>query len=107
MILFWVGRFFGEIRWGTGGLITAYKEAAAEAIRNNEIVTCFVEEQLSVLFEYPLLNQVMRIAKEEDATIVSQRFDMDCEITLQIRRSLMERLKDRLSKLYSLRFVEG
>ena len=106
-ILILVVRYFGGIKLGTSGLITAYKEAAAEAIRNNEIVTCFVEDQLSILFEYPLLNQVMRIVKEEEAAVVSQRFDMDCEITLQIRRSLMERLKDRLSKLYSLRFVEG
>ena len=82
-------------------------EELVQNIRNNEIVTCFVEDQLSILFEYPLLNQVMGIVKEEEAAVVSQRFGMDWEITLQIRRSLMERLKDRLSKLYSLRFVEG
>lgn len=105
-ILVLVVRYFGGIKLGTSGLITAYKEAAAEAIRNNEIITCFVEDQVSFLFEYPFLNQVMRIVKEENAVIVSQHFDMDCEITLQIRRSLMKRLRERLSKVDSLRFSE-
>lgn len=103
-ILILVVRYFGGIKLGTSGLITAYKEAAAEAIRNSEIITCFVEDQVSFLFEYPFLNQVMRVVKEENAVIVSQHFDMDCEITLQIRRSLMSRLKARLSKIDSLRF---
>lgn len=105
-ILVLVVRYFGGIKLGTSGLITAYKEAAAEAIRNNEIITCFVEDRVSFLFEYPFLNQVMRIVKEENAVIVSQYFDMDCEITLQIRRSLMKRLRERLSKVDSLRFSE-
>ncbi len=105
-ILVLVVRYFGGIKLGTSGLITAYKEAAAEAIRNNEIITCFVEDRVSFLFEYPFLNQVMRIVKEENAVIVSQHFDMDCEITLQIRRSLMTRLRERLSKVDSLRFSE-
>ncbi|MBQ7823540.1 MAG: YigZ family protein [Bacteroidaceae bacterium] len=105
-ILVLVVRYFGGIKLGTSGLITAYKEAAAEAIRNNEIITCFVEDRVSFLFEYPFLNQVMRIVKEENAVIVSQHFDMDCEITLQIRRSLMKRLRERLSKVDSLRFSE-
>lgn len=103
-ILILVVRYFGGIKLGTSGLITAYKEAAAEAIRNSEIITCFVEDQVSFLFEYPFLNQVMRVVKEENAVIVSQHFDMDCEITLQIRRSLMSRLKARLLKIDSLRF---
>ncbi len=105
-ILILVVRYFGGIKLGTGGLIVAYKEAAAEAIRNSEIITCFVEDRVRCLFEYPFLNQVMRIIKEEDATIVSQCFEMDCEITLQMRRSLITRLKDRLSKVDSLRFAE-
>ena len=80
-------------------------EAAAEAIAANEIIERQVEDEVSFGFEYPLMNEVMRIVKEENPTIVSQLFEMDCEMTLRIRRSLMENLKSRLSKVDGLFFL--
>ena len=52
------------------------------------------------------MNQVMRVIKEESATIISQYFDMDCEMTLRIRRTEVEKLQNRLLKVESLRFKE-
>ena len=104
-ILIIVVRYFGGIKLGTSGLIVAYREAAAEAIAANEIVERQVEDELCFGFEYPLMNEVMRIVKEENPTIISQLFDMDCEMTLRIRRSLMENLKNRLSKIDGLHFL--
>ena len=86
-ILIVVVRYFGGIKLGTSGLIIAYREAAAEAIAANEIVERLVEDEVQFGFEYPLMNEVMRVVKEEGPTIVSQLFDMDCEMTLRIRRS--------------------
>ncbi|MEG0992336.1 MAG: YigZ family protein [Bacteroidales bacterium] len=105
-ILIVVIRYFGGVKLGTSGLIVAYREAAADAIRNNNIIECLVEEDIYIIFEYPYLNQVMRIVKEDGPTIISQYFDMDCEMTLRIRTSELERLKARLSKVESLRFKE-
>ena len=96
-ILIVVVRYFGGIKLGTSGLIVAYREAASEAIAANEIIERQVEDEVHFGFEYPLMNEVMRIVKEEGPTIVSQIFDMDCEMTLRIRRSLMDNLKKRLS----------
>ena len=48
----------------------------------------------------------MRIVKEEEPQIVSQSYDMDCLMRLRIRRSLMPRLRERLGKVETLRFVE-
>lgn len=104
-ILIIVVRYFGGIKLGTSGLIVAYREAAAEAIAANEIVERQVEDEIRFGFEYPLMNEVMRIVKEENPTIISQLFDMDCEMTLRIRRSLMENLKNRLSKIDGLHFL--
>lgn len=104
-ILIIVVRYFGGIKLGTSGLIVAYREAAAEAIAANEIVERQVEDEVRFGFEYPLMNEVMRIVKEENPTIISQLFDMDCEMTLRIRRSLMENLKNRLSKIDGLHFL--
>lgn len=104
-ILIIVVRYFGGIKLGTSGLIVAYREAAAEAIAANEIVERQVEDEIRFGFEYPLMNEVMRIVKEENPTIISQLSDMDCEMTLRIRRSLMENLKNRLSKIDGLHFL--
>ncbi len=105
-ILIVVIRYFGGIKLGTSGLIVAYREAAAEAIKNSTIIECLVEEDIKIVFEYPFMNNVMRIIKEDNPTIITQYFDMDCEMTLRIRVSEMEKLKNRLLKVESLRFIE-
>lgn len=105
-VLIVVVRYFGGIKLGTSGLIEAYRAAAADAIRANEIVERLVEDDIRILFEYPFMNDVMRIVKEEGPTVLSQYFELDCEMTLRQRRSLMPRLRERLSKVESLRFPD-
>lgn len=98
-ILILVVRYFGGIELGTSGLIVAYRTAAAEAIAAAEIEGRTVDEDITVRFEYPYLNGIMRIVKEEGPTIITQQFDMDCEMTLRIRKGEAERLKKRLLKV--------
>ena len=105
-ILIVVIRYFGGIKLGTSGLIVAYREAAAEAIRANEIIECLVEDDIRVAFEYPFLNDVMRIVKEDNVTIISQYFNLDCDMTRRVRRSAVDYLRSRLAKVESLRFLE-
>lgn len=105
-VLIVVVRYFGGIKLGTSGLIEAYRAAAADAIRANEIIECLVEDDVRILFEYPFMNDVMRIVKEENVTIISQYFDLDCDMTLRQRRTMLPRLRERLSKVESLRFPE-
>ena len=102
-ILIIVVRYFGGIKLGTNGLIVAYRAAAAEAIGAATVVEKTVDEEVTVLFEYPMMNDVMRIVKEEGPAIVSQGYDTDCSMTLRIRRSLMPRLRQRLEKVETLR----
>lgn len=98
-ILILVVRYFGGIELGTSGLIVAYRTAAAEAIAAAEIEERTVDEEITVVFEYPYLNGIMRIVKEDNPTVLSQRFEMDCEMTLRIRQGDAERLKARLLKV--------
>ena len=102
-ILIVVVRYYGGVNLGTSGLIVAYREAAADAIAHSETVTRQVEELVSYSFSYPLMNDVMRIVKEMSPRIVSQQFDNTCEITLAIRRSEAEQLRNRLEKLDEVR----
>ncbi len=105
-ILVVVVRYFGGIKLGTSGLIVAYRLAAAEAISAAEVIEKTVDEDVTFLFEYPFMNDVMRIVKEESPCIVEQSYDTDCVMTLRIRKGLMPRLKSRLEKVSSLRFAE-
>ena len=41
----------------------------------------------------------MRIVKEDGPQIIAQRFEMDCEMTLRIRKGEAEKLKNRLAKV--------
>lgn len=104
-ILIVVIRYFGGIKLGTSGLIVAYRLAAAEAISAAEIVERTVDEDVTFMFEYPFMNDVMRIVKEENPTIVSQGYDTDCVMSLRIRKGLMDRLKQKLGKVETLRFL--
>ena len=75
------------------------RTAAAEAIAATEIEERTVDEDITVVFEYPYLNGIMRIVKEDNPAIISQKFEMDCEMTLRIRKGEAERLKNRLLKV--------
>ena len=98
-ILIIVVRYYGGVNLGTSGLITAYREAAADAISNSEIIEKLVEETISYSFTYPMMNDVMLIVKDMSPRIVSQTFDNTCEITLAIRKSEADELRNRLAKL--------
>jgi uncharacterized YigZ family protein len=101
-LLIVVVRYFGGVKLGTSGLIVAYRNAAQDAINNAQIVEKTVDEDISISFEYPFLNSVMKIIKEEQAQILFRQFEMNCEITLRICRSEAEKLKNKLRKIESL-----
>ncbi len=98
-ILVCVVRYYGGVNLGTGGLITAYRRAAVDAIEHAVIEERLVEETITYEFTYPMMNGVMRVVKEMQPRIVSQRFDSDCSITLAIKRSKAEELKSKLGQL--------
>ena len=104
-ILIIVVRYFGGIELGTSGLIVAYRTAAAEAIAAARIEERTVDETITITFEYPHLNSVMRIVKEDKPDVLAQSFELTCEMTLRIRQSRMDALKSRLLKVDSLRIV--
>ena len=98
-VLVIVVRYFGGIKLGTSGLIVAYKAAAAEALDATEHVEKTINGEILLKFSYPLLNDVLRIVKEENPRIVEQIFDNECVVRLSIRLSRMPRLRERYEKL--------
>lgn len=105
-VLLVVVRYFGGTKLGTSGLINAYRTACQDALDQNEVVEKILEAKCDILFEYPFLNDVMRVVKEGNATIVSEQFDNDCTMTLSIRKRDEEKLRSKLAKVVRLRFTD-
>mgnify|MGYP003448499029 FL=1 len=98
-ILIVVVRYYGGINLGTGGLIVAYRTAAAEAITASTIIIEIDEDTITHKFTYPMMNGVMRVIKDMNSRIISQHFDNTCEIVLAIRKSKTQELLQKLSNL--------
>lgn len=101
-VLITVVRYFGGILLGTGGLIKAYKEAAADAVANAEIVERTVDDTIDIAFDYILLNEVMRVLKQFEAVRWTQNFTDSCRMRLEIRRSLSSQLADILTSIHGV-----
>ena len=94
-------RYFGGTKLGVPGLLAAYKESAAEVIAEAEIIEQTVDTHFTIEFPYLVMNDVMRIIKEEQPNILSQDFDNLCTMRLSIRESRAEGLLGKLRKVES------
>lgn len=97
-ILIVVVRYFGGTKLGVPGLIGAYKEAAAEVIETCEIIEKSVDALYEIEFSYFAMNDVMKVIKEVQPTVLQQAFDNLCAMSLAIRQGREEVLRARLEK---------
>lgn len=87
-----VVRYFGGTKLGVGGLIQAYRTAAQMALEKAAIVERTIDTEFVLTFDYPEMNTVMRIIKEENLTILHQQLELNCTITIAIRQNESERI---------------
>ncbi len=85
-VLVVIVRYFGGIKLGVGGLISAYKTAAQLTLESASIIEKTIDTHFIVSFEYKNINKVMRVIKEKNAVIVSQKMELNCEIEITIRK---------------------
>ncbi len=100
-----VVRYFGGTKLGVSGLITAYKEAASEALDDAIVEERLIESSVDIRFEYPLMNSVMGIIKDMSPRIIEQNFDNDCFMRLSIRNSEYDTLTNKLDKIIGLQII--
>ena len=93
-----VVRYFGGTKLGVPGLIAAYKEAAANAIEAANVIEKTVDRHLQIDFPYLVMNDVMRVIKEEQPRITGQEFDNLCTMHLTIREGQADLLEEKLKK---------
>jgi uncharacterized YigZ family protein len=97
-----VVRYFGGTKLGTSGLITAYKSAAADALANATMVERTVNDHFNLTFSYAVMNDIMKIIKEEEPAIISQKFDTSCAMQLSVRASKGKSLISRFEHVESV-----
>ena len=100
-----VTRYFGGIKLGTSGLINAYKTAARDALENAKVAEKTINEIYSLEFEYPLMNEVMRIMKEENLEQQNQRFELDCYLEFSTRKNDASRVFDKFDNLFGVKIT--
>lgn len=101
-----VVRYFGGVLLGTGGLVVAYREATVDALNNTTVYTKIVEQALTIQCAYPQLNEVMKIIKDNNLTIISQTLEISCTLKVQIRLSNFETITERLKQVHGLQVIE-
>jgi uncharacterized YigZ family protein len=98
-VLIVVVRYFGGTLLGVPGLINAYKTAAVEAIQAAEVIEKTVNDVYELQFDYLLMNDVMKLIKEERLNILSQEFDNSCSIKIEIRKSSLNSILGKIEKI--------
>lgn len=98
-VLVVVVRYFGGVKLGVGGLISAYKETAKLTLEEATIVERIRKDQFRLQFEYADMNKVMRIVKEENIQIDNQKMEMNCVFDISVRKKEVEKVIRRIEEL--------
>ncbi len=95
-------RYFGGTKLGVSGLINAYKSAAKDAIGNSKIIVKSVNDTMTLCFSYQILNQCMRIIKENGLGVVYQDFKESCKMELEIKKNDTNRIQKIFEKIHGV-----
>ncbi len=105
-VLIIVVRYFGGTLLGVPGLINAYKSAAVDAIEVADTELKTINDSLTAHFDFPEMNEVMRIIKDFGLKIIRQTFDTRCGLEFEVRKSLTEKVLERFVDLRSVEVVQ-
>ncbi len=101
-ILIVVVRFFGGIKLGVGGLIAAYRASAQMALEVSEIIEKTIDIHYIISFDYKNMNKVMRVIKEKNLEIISQKMNESCEIKIATRKKNAKMIFDIFNSIFEI-----
>ena len=105
-VLIVVVRYFGGVKLGVGGLISAYKTTAQLTLEEANIVERTIDKHYKITFDYKNMNKVMRIIKEKNIDIVNQKMELNCEIEIATRKKNAKQIFDIFSTLFEIEIEE-
>ncbi|HEY5824494.1 MAG TPA: YigZ family protein, partial [Cyclobacteriaceae bacterium] len=101
-VLVVVVRYFGGVKLGVGGLISAYKLAAEDALNKAILIEKEVFKSISLTYDYTSTPEVMRLVKEFEITITSQDFKDKGELNGEVRLKDHQTFLDKVTLLKAL-----
>lgn len=105
-VLIVVVRYFGGVKLGVGGLINAYKTGAQMALEGCKIVTKTINVDFVITFDYKNMNKVMRVIKEKNLNITNQKLELDCQITISVRKKDASTIASIFENIYEVEIKE-
>jgi len=94
-----VVRYFGGTKLGVGGLITAYKKSAQDALNKAIIIEKDITEVLHLNFSYTSTPEMMRLVKDFNLTILTQKFGVICELHLEVKTKDAQNVIEKIKRL--------
>jgi uncharacterized YigZ family protein len=104
-VLIVIVRYFGGIKLGVGGLVSAYKECAKKTLESNKIITRTITLPVQIKFNYLQMNNVMRIIKKYDLEVVNQEIQIDCVFDILTTKDNNEAVCYQLSRYPEITFL--
>jgi uncharacterized YigZ family protein len=105
-VLVVVVRYFGGVKLGVGGLISAYKTSAQLTLNEANIIEKNIDKKFKITFDYKNMNKVMRIIKEKNIQIVYQKMELNCEIQIATRKKNAKEIVDIFTALFEIEIEE-
>ncbi|MCM4157902.1 YigZ family protein [Gramella sp. AN32] len=101
-ILIVVVRYFGGVKLGVGGLINAYRTAAQMALENSEILKRTIDEVFIIKFDYPEMNKVMTMIKQNNLNVIDQKLELNCKIFISVRKKDTASIFEKFNTTYKI-----
>ena len=101
-VLVVVVRYFGGTKLGVGGLISAYRTAAANALDKAEAIEKAITRCFTLTYDYASTPEIMKMIRDFDLRIEKQSFEAHCEVRARYNLDVEASLRERLSLLAAL-----
>ena len=101
-VLVVVVRYFGGTLLGTSGLIRSYKQAADDALKQAQIIKKTVQAYYQVEFDYPLMNEMMKLLHDTGIKPYKKKFKERCTFWLGIRQSAEEKTVEQFRRVQGI-----
>ncbi len=105
-VLVIVVRYFGAVKLGVGGLVTAYRTTAQMALETVEIIEKTINTHYLIRFDYKNMNKVMRVIKEKNLNVVNQVLELDCLIEISCRLTQKEEIFNTFNHIFEVSITE-
>lgn len=105
-VLVVVVRYFGGTLLGVPGLINAYKTVTTEALQKAPVIEKWIEEMVTLSFDYSVMGEVMYLLRQAEATIYEQDLQLFCIVKAGIPIKHSKQYLEKLSELRGVKINE-